>query len=80
MTEQTEQPSTDESFEVLFARLEQVTELLEKGNVPLDRSVSLFEEGMQLAQRCQHLLTDVEQRVERLQETYDQQALKQEES
>ena len=80
MTEQTEQPSTDESFEVLFARLEEVTELLEKGNVPLDRSVSLFEEGMQLAQRCQNLLADVEQRVERLQETYDAQALKQEES
>ena len=80
MTEQTEQPSTDESFEVLFARLEEVTELLGKGNVPLDRSVSLFEEGMQLAQRCQNLLADVEQRVERLQETYDEQALKQEES
>lgn len=80
MTEQTAQPSTDESFEVLFARLEEVTELLEKGNVPLDRSVSLFEEGMQLAQRCQNLLADVEQRVERLQETYDAQALKQEDS
>ena len=71
---QAELPSDDGSFEALFARLEEVTALLEAGDVPLERSVALYEEGMELAQRCQRLLADVEQRVERLREAYDAEA------
>ena len=71
---QAELPSTDEPFEALFARLEEVTALLEAGDVPLDRSVALYEEGIQLAQRCQRLLADVEQRIEQLREAYDGEA------
>ena len=71
---QAELPSGDDSFETLFTRLDEVTALLEAGDVPLERSIGLYEEGMELAQRCQRLLADVEQRVERLREAYDAEA------
>ena len=58
-----------ESFEALYARLEQVTEQLEAGGMTLDQSVALYEEGVRLAQRCQALLATVEQRIERLRES-----------
>ncbi|MGE0227422.1 MAG: exodeoxyribonuclease VII small subunit [Dehalococcoidia bacterium] len=60
-----------ESFEVLYSRLEEVTNALEGGQLTLEESMSLYEEGMRLAQRCQALLADVEQRVQVLRETYD---------
>lgn len=63
--------AASESFEALFARLEAVTEQLEAGDVALDRAVALYEEGMTLAQRCQRLLSDAEQRIEQLREAYD---------
>jgi len=59
------------SFEALYARLEEVTTALEAGNLTLEQSIALYEEGMSLAHRCQALLADVEQRVQVLRETYD---------
>ena len=67
------QPAED-TFEALFARLEDVTSQLEAGDVALDRAVALYEEGMTLAQRCQRLLNDAEQRIEQLREAYDGEA------
>ena len=61
----------NETFEALFARLEEVTAQLEAGEVALDRAVALYEEGMTLAQRCQRLLGEAEQRIEQLREAYD---------
>ena len=61
----------EQSFEALFARLEDVTAQLETGDVALDRAVALYEEGMTLAQRCQRLLSEAEQRIEQLREAYD---------
>ncbi len=63
--------AADDSFEALFARLEEVTAQLEAGDVALDRAVALYEEGMTLAQRCQRLLSEAEQRIEQLREAYD---------
>ena len=63
--------TTDESFESLYRRLEDVAARLEAGNLPLDDSVALYEEGMKLAQQCQALLAVVEQRIETLRETYE---------
>ena len=59
------------SFEALYARLEAVTAQLEAGGLSLDESVGLYEAGMRIAQRCQQLLAEVEQRIETLRETYD---------
>ena len=61
----------DDSFEALYRRLEEVAARLETGNLPLEDSVTLYEEGMRLAQQCQALLAVVEQRIETLRETYE---------
>jgi exodeoxyribonuclease VII small subunit len=54
------------SFEDGYARLEQVIQQLETGELDLDTSVSLYEEGMQLAQHCGRKLDDAQLRVTRL--------------
>lgn len=54
------------SFEALYARLEQVAQELDAGGLSLGRSVALYEEGMRLAESCERLLADVEQRIEML--------------
>lgn len=56
----------DEGFESLYARLEAVSQQLEAGGLTLEQSLALYEEGMALAQRCQTLLSNVEQRIETL--------------
>jgi len=53
-----------QTFEVLYARLETVAERLEAGDLTLEESVQLYEEGMALAEQCQALLVNVEQRIE----------------
>ena len=74
MTTEPQLPETSEgteTFEELYARLETVTAQLEAGRLTLEQSVALYEEGMRIAQRCQTLLAQVEQRIETLRETYD---------
>ena len=61
---------TDEGFEALYTRLEETVAKLEQGNLSLEESLGLYEEGMKLAKRCQELLTDAELRVTRLQEQF----------
>ena len=46
-------PEADATFEALYTRLEAVTAALEVGNLSLEQSVALYEEGMLIAQRCQ---------------------------
>ena len=60
-----------EDFETLYARLEQVAAQLEAGALSLEQSVALYEEGMRVAQACQALLAQVEQRIETLREAYE---------
>ena len=63
---ETATPAEPEGFEAVFARLEEISATLEAGGLSLESSVDLYEEGMRLAQRCQDLLTNVEQRIETL--------------
>ena len=75
MTEdRTAQNVQDETFEALYERLQVLTDRLEAGELSLDQSVVLYEEGVELARRCQQLLSDVEQRIERLRESFEQPA------
>ncbi len=60
-----------ERFEELYERLQQVTARLESGELSLDDSLALYAEGMQLATRCQGLLTEAEQRIEVLRQAFD---------
>jgi exodeoxyribonuclease VII small subunit len=51
-------------FEECLQRLENIVDELEKGDLPLERALALFEEGMKLSQSCRGELEAAEGRVE----------------
>ena len=51
-------------FEECLQRLEKIVQELEKGEVPLEKSLALFEEGMQLSSTCRKELEQAEGKVE----------------
>ncbi len=51
-------------FEECLQRLEKIVDELEKGNVPLERAIRLFEEGVQLSSSCRQELEAAEGKVE----------------
>ena len=51
-------------FEECLQRLESIVQELEKGEVPLEKSLTLFEEGMQLSTACRKELEQAEGKVE----------------
>ena len=55
-----------ESFESCLDELEKVVKELEAGDLPLDRSLELFERGMSLSEDCRKRLEEAETRVEML--------------
>jgi len=57
---------TDLKFEDCLARLEQIVGALETGNLPLEESLKVFEEGIALARHCSRYLDDAERRLEML--------------
>src|SRR5262245_25469732 len=56
----------EQSFESSLASLERIVGRLESGDLPLERALELFEEGVALARRCQSQLGDAERKVEML--------------
>jgi exodeoxyribonuclease VII small subunit len=57
---------TKKSFESALKELEQIVEQLEAGDLPLERSLELFEQGVKLSRDCQQRLDEAENRVELL--------------
>ena len=57
---------TDLKFEDCLTRLEQIVGALEAGNLPLEESLRVFEEGIALARQCSRYLDDAERRIEML--------------
>ena len=55
---------TDLKFEDCLARLEQIVGRLETGNLPLEESLKIFEEGIGLVRSCARYLEDAEKRIE----------------
>jgi exodeoxyribonuclease VII small subunit len=51
-------------FEEALTRLEEIVEKLEDGDLPLDESLSAFEEGIRLSRICAKLLNEAERKVE----------------
>jgi exodeoxyribonuclease VII small subunit len=51
-------------FEECIQRLEKIVQELEQGDVPLEKSLTLFEEGMQLSGSCRKQLEEAEGKVE----------------
>jgi exodeoxyribonuclease VII small subunit len=54
------------SFEEVLARLQEVVESLETGDLPLERSLAIFEEGVRLSRLGARRLDEAESRVEEL--------------
>ncbi len=52
-----------ESFEQALKRLEQIVQRLESGELALEESLSLFEEGIRLSRICTHRLDEAEKRI-----------------
>ena len=59
------------SFEQAMERLEEIVIILERGEAPLEESLSLFEEGAKLMKQCSDLLDKAEQKVTKLTITAD---------
>jgi exodeoxyribonuclease VII small subunit len=53
-----------QSFEARLASLEKIVRELERGDLPLERSLELFEQGVQLSRECQERLNEAERRIE----------------
>jgi exodeoxyribonuclease VII small subunit len=51
------------TFEQAMNRLEAIVRTLEAGELPLDETVRLYEEGQRLRQYCEQYLADAEQRI-----------------
>jgi exodeoxyribonuclease VII small subunit len=66
-----------QTFEQLYQRLEETVEKLERGGLPLEQSIALFEEGMELAKHCQEILDKAEQRIVKLRESFAEPSLAQ---
>lgn len=59
---------TIKDFESAIAELESVVKSLEEGDLPLEKSLQLFERGVQLSRFCHAQLEEAEKRIELLNE------------
>ena len=58
---------TDEpTFEQALQQLEQIVQKLEKGDLPLEESLRLYEDGIRLSRLCHGTLEEAEGRIELL--------------
>lgn len=57
------------TFEESLVRLEEITLKIESGELTLDESLKLFEEGIKLSRFCEKRLTSAEQKIEILNST-----------
>ncbi|HEY6951377.1 MAG TPA: exodeoxyribonuclease VII small subunit [Bacteroidota bacterium] len=57
---------TKQSFEEAIRRLEEIVEMLERGDVPLEKALNLYEEGVQLSRSCSENLKSAELRIKKL--------------
>ena len=73
-TAQTQPDVTSLSFEDALKQLETLVRELEQGNVPLERSIEMYERGATLRSHCDGLLKAAEAKVEKIQLGKDGQA------
>jgi exodeoxyribonuclease VII small subunit len=54
------------TFEQAVEELEKIVAALERGDVPLDRSIEIYERGEALKKHCETLLSAAENRIEKI--------------
>jgi len=52
------------NFETSLEELERIVRELEQGDLTLEKSLELFEQGVKLSRECQERLTEAERRIE----------------
>jgi len=57
---------TKQTFEHSLGKLEKIVDALEQGDVPLEESLKLYEEGIQLSKECMETLGKAEVRIKQL--------------
>lgn len=61
----------ERTFEASLAELEEIVGKLEDGDMPLEESLALFEQGIRLSRDCRDRLTKAERRIEILMQDSD---------
>ena len=56
----------NKSFEQNMARLEQIVRAMERGDVALEESLKLFQEGTELVRSCSKLLDEAQMQVKKI--------------
>ena len=56
----------NQTFEASMARLEQIVRAMERGDVALEESLKLFQEGTELVRNCQKLLDDAQLQIKKI--------------
>lgn len=59
------------TFEASLNELERIVKQLEDGDMPLEESLKLFEDGVRLSRECRERLTNAERRIEVLMKEAD---------
>ena len=59
------------SFEEMLARLEEIAGELESGDLPLEKAIERYEEGVKCYRECHRILTSAEKKVEILTKNAD---------
>ncbi|MBR3697174.1 MAG: exodeoxyribonuclease VII small subunit [Clostridia bacterium] len=62
---------SEENFEELITKLEDITNKLESDKLSLDEAVDLFEDGIKISKKCNKKLEDAEKRITILLKTED---------
>ncbi len=62
--------SKELKFQEAMKRLDEIVSLLEKNEIELEESITLFEEGLNLVKNCEDKLSNFEQRVNTLMQDY----------
>lgn len=56
--------NNSQNFESSLEELERIVRELERGDLPLEKSLELFEQGVKLSRSCQERLNEAERRIE----------------
>lgn len=56
----------NQTFETSMTRLEQIVRTMERGDVALEESLKLFQEGTELIRNCQKLLDDAQLQIKKI--------------
>jgi exodeoxyribonuclease VII small subunit len=56
------------TFEQAYAELEEAVRALERGDLPLEESLALYERGQELAAYCAKLLDEAELKITQIEE------------